>query len=417
VADLAEPTKAELNEWAPANPVVVQLFSFHSAYVNSAAVRACGLDQAIAVPGGQIKCDPAGEAWKLQEAAVGVAQRIFFQSCGDERTLRELDRWLWTYAAAGYTASSEIGLRQGWADHYRAYLSRFKSPIRVRGYESCRFGVPPAAERNDGNHLFKVIGMKILADGSFFVGNVSLTCPYCDSAAVARLGIPPGPAHHTNWTREQLDSLIDGYASQGWQIAVHAQGDATTDLVLDCFERALNRYPHADRPFRIEHCSLMRRDQIDRAISLGVVGSFFTALFFEWGEVIQSDFFGDRGEPYLPSGTAHRRGMRVSYHCDSPMVWPDALQCVQFGVTRRTRKGNVIEDREGVGIDAALRAVTIDAAYHLQMDKEVGSLVPGKLADLVVLERDPRRSDPNAIAGIRVIGTYLGGESVSKRSV
>ena len=94
------------------------------------------------------------------------------------------------------------------------------------------------------------------------------------------------------------------------------------------------------------------------------------------------------------------------------MTWPDALLCVQFGVTRRTKLGTVLGADEAVDVAAALRAVTIDAAYQLRMDDRIGSLVTGKLADAVVLGADPLTVDPLTLATIPVLGTFLGGEPV-----
>lgn len=409
VADMREPTQQEMDGWAPNNPIVIQIFSFHSVYINSAAAELFSLDAHQYCD--HVVVSPAGRAWKLKEQALELPQQLFYEQCGEERMFRELKRWLWLYADAGYTASAEIGLRPGWAAYYENFLANNTTPIRIRGYESGRAGSAPVARRGEGNHLFKVIGMKLLADGSLFVGNISNNRRYQDNETVTRLGIAPGRHADLNWTRQQLSELVMSYAAQGWQVSIHAQGDATTDLVLDCFEAALQKHPGADQPFRVEHCSLMTSAQIDRALKLGVAGSFYNKLFDEWGEVITGQLFEPNLlEPFLPSGTASRKGMRISYHCDSPMTRPDALGCIAFGVTRKTVRGTVIGAGEAMAVTDALRAMTIDAAYQLRMDDIVGSIEEGKYADLVVLAQDPRATDPGELRSINVLGTYLAGE-------
>ena len=117
----------------------------------------------------------------------------------------------------------------------------------------------------------------------------------------------------------------------------------------------------------------MTEAQIARAMSLGVVASFFLPHLYYWGEMLRDEMFGpERAARYMPAGSAVRAGMRVSYHTDPPMTWPNALLCMHLAVTRRSRAGNVIGEGENVDVARALRGVTIDAAHHLGMDDRIG---------------------------------------------
>mgnify|MGYP002621681482 FL=1 len=225
--------------------------------------------------------------------------------------------------------------------------------------------------------------------------------------------LPPDNPGHMNYRPDELRRIIRAYAEQGQQISVHTHGDRTIDAVLDVYEEVLAACPQAKRPFRLEHCGTIRDDQIDRALRLGVVCSFFLPYLYYWGEALRDALLGpEAAARFVPSGTATRKGMRVSYHCDPPMTWPNAVLCLHLAVTRRSLAGNVIGAEERVDIDSALRAVTIDAASHIRMEDKIGSLEPGKYADLVLLDKNPRRQTPDDILSIRVLGTWLQGKRV-----
>ena len=154
----------------------------------------------------------------------------------------------------------------------------------------------------------------------------------------------------------------------------------------------------------------MRQDQIERAIGLGVVSSYFLAHLYYWGQALRDHMLGpERTADYMPIGMAARSGMRMSFHSDAPMTEPDPLLSLQIGVTRQHQSGDVLGPDQRVDIDTAIRAVTLDAAYQIFLDDKVGSLEVGKYADIVVLDRNPRTVPPDEIAAIGVAATYKGG--------
>lgn len=411
-ADLREPTRAELDAIAPHNPVVVQTSNFHLLFVNTAALAAFDIDDSVVAPnGGQIVRDETGRPWKFQESATLLLREKFYAMRGAERSRAGLVDWLWTFAHAGYTTSSEIGLVADWTPHYQALLAQAPMPIRVVGYERLRADAPPEPDAPWGDDRFSVRGVKIWVDGSPFVGNIWVSRPYLNTdLTIRRMGLPRDNTGHMNWSHEELRRLVLRSAGAGWQVAAHVQGDRAIDVVLDCYEDALAAFPGAAHPFRLEHCALMSAAQIDRAQRLGVACSFFLPHLFYWGEALRDGMFGaEVTEHYMPSGSATRAGMRVSYHCDAPMTWPDALLCMHLAMTRRTRLGAVIGASECVGVEAALRAVTIDAAWQLQMNDRIGSIEASKHADFVLLGANPLTHDPQRFLEIPVLGTVLGG--------
>jgi predicted amidohydrolase YtcJ len=145
--------------------------------------------------------------------------------------------------------------------------------------------------------------------------------------------------------------------------------------------------------------------------ALGVIPSFFVLHSFYWGDRHREIFLGpERAARISPARSAELRGLRFTLHADSPVVPMEPLRMLWAAVNRRTTSGRELGPEQRISPQRALRAVTIDAArQHFQQD-ELGSLEPGKLADLVILSRSPL-DDPAGIDEIRVLETIIGGQS------
>ena len=159
------------------------------------------------------------------------------------------------------------------------------------------------------------------------------------------------------------------------------------------------------------HAQMARPDQLDRMRALGAVPSFFVLHVWYWGDRHRDVFLGpERAARISPTRSAALRGIPFTLHCDTPVVPMEPLRAVHAAVNRRTSSGAEPGPEERIDPPRALRAVTIDAArQHFEEDVK-GSLEPGKLADLVILERSPLE-DPVGIDRIRVLETIVGGRT------
>jgi predicted amidohydrolase YtcJ len=228
--------------------------------------------------------------------------------------------------------------------------------------------------------------------------------------------VPPGddPAYrgYPRFAREDLISEVERLHTAGWQVAVHGNGDAAIDDILDAFESAQRKHPREDTRHIIIHAQMARDDQLDRMRALGVIPSFFSLHTYYWGDRHRDLFMGpERAARMSPARSAVDRGMRFTIHCDSPVVPMEPLRLVWSAVNRRSASGAEIGPTQRITPMQALRAVTIDAAYQHFEDADKGSLEPGKLADLVVLSRSPLEN-PATIDQIEVVETIVGGETV-----
>lgn len=196
-------------------------------------------------------------------------------------------------------------------------------------------------------------------------------------------------------------------------MACHVHGDAGVDTILDVYEKALRRWPRDDHRLRLEHVGAITPEQLQRAHDLGVTCSLFVDQIHYWGDIIVDGLFGaERGERWMPVGSAVATGMRVSLHNDPPVTPEEPLRNIAVAATRTAPSGRVLAPEQRITVEQAIRAQTIDAAWQLFSDDVIGSLEVGKYADLVVLSADPRATEPARIADLDVQATFLAGRQV-----
>jgi predicted amidohydrolase YtcJ len=253
----------------------------------------------------------------------------------------------------------------------------------------------------------RVGAVKLIADGSIQGYTGYLSEPYF---------VPPGDdPDYRGYPRIPRDELIERvkrYHAAGLQIAVHGNGDASIDDILDAFEIAQREHPRVDSRHIVIHAQMARDDQLDRMKDLGVIPSFFSLHTYYWGDRHRDLFMGpERAARMSPAGSAVRKGLRFTIHADNPVVPMEPLRIVWSAVNRLSSSGARIGDAERIGVMEALRAVTIDAAYQHFEEEIKGSIEPGKLADLVILSESPF-DQPERIDEIRVLETIVGGETV-----
>jgi len=408
-----EPTRALLDALAPGHPVAVRMFAGGTCFLNTPALRQLGLEASRAEG---VQIDEHGQPTGKLTGNAGVhAWHLVTKHRGEENVAEVFAAALQRHARAGYTTSSELRVPQEWLERLRAYGSTQQPPLRLVAYLVCPRAGDAFAPRGSGNDVMRVQGIKIFADGSPFAGNVWMSRPYLNTEVTIKgMGLPRDFAGEAFRSPGTLAAEVDAWAERGWQVAVHSQGDRSIDAVLDAFESAIRRHGLQDHRYRIEHCALPRRDQLERCARLGVTISFFLQHLWHWGEALQEGLFGaERMESYMPIGSAHRLGVpRVSVHSDSPACDPDGVVCMDLAANRRTFRGTSIGVSEALDVNEAIRAITINAAWQLFMDDKVGSIETGKYADFTLLDRHPQRVARADLRGLRVLGTWLGGEEV-----
>ena len=413
LAEGRHPTRADLDRASTEHPVAAIHVSGHLGAVNGLALERLGYGRESADPeGGRVRRDPGtGEPdGVLEETALDPVGAVVFQPSTLDalRIVREAVR---RYVAAGVT-TAQTGYATAEQVRGLALLSRLGViPLRLVLWPAMEL----ADERLAGRFEFssyderwvRLGAVKLVADGSIQGYTAYLREPYFVPS-----GDDPGERGYPRIPREELVRRVTRYHEAGWQVAVHGNGDAAIDDILDAFEEAQRAEPRPDARPVVVHAQTARDDQLDRMRELGAIPSFFVLHTFYWGDRHREIFLGPgRAARISPLASARARGLPFTIHCDTPVVPMEPLRLVWSAVNRITTSGAVLGTAERIQPMQALRAVTIDAAYQHFEEASKGSLEPGKLADLVILDRSPLE-EPASIDRIRVLETIVGGRSV-----
>jgi predicted amidohydrolase YtcJ len=404
------PTRGELDTASEKHPIAIWHISGHLAAVNSVALAQLGFDAGTPDPvGGRIRRDAAtGEPDGVLEENATRALEGKLLAPGPLDALRVVRRANELYLAAGVTTAQN---GYATADHLNGlrWLARLRLlPLRVviwPGGEAIDALLTGRIRfRSPDERRIRLGAFKLVADGSIQGYTGYLSQPYHVPP-----GDDPGFRGYPRIPRDELMARVAQLHEAGRQVAVHGNGDASIDDILDAFEAAQRAHPRSDTRHVLIHAQMARDDQLDRMRDLGVIPSFFSLHTYYWGDRHRDIFMGpERAARMSPARSAAERGIRFTLHADSPVVPMEALRLVWAAVNRRSTSGAVIGAAERIDVMRALRAVTIDAAYQHFEEDEKGSLEAGKLADLVVLDRSPL-DDPAGIDRIRVRETWVGG--------
>jgi len=187
------------------------------------------------------------------------------------------------------------------------------------------------------------------------------------------------------------------------------------DQFIMAIRAATEKYGKADRRPVMIHAQTVREDQLDAMKELGIIPSFFGMHTYYWGDWHRDSVLGpERAARISPAASTLKRGMIYTQHHDAPVAMPNSLMILASQVNRTTRSGKVLGPEQRVSVMDALKSITINAAYQYFEEDTKGTLEPGKLADLVILEKNPLKVEPTDIKDIKVIETIKEGISIYK---
>jgi predicted amidohydrolase YtcJ len=410
-------TTRELDEIVTDRPVFVLNASGHIAYVNSKTLEMVGISRDSQDP-------PGGEYGRFEDGTPNgvlygaaafldillhnqqIADRMQsgFVKAGQEVGNQAAALGITTLcdqATGGLAGPAEL-------DSYRAmYLGgQMKSRIRAYAYSEQPGWDEAGVMPGDGDAMMRVAGWKIVTDGSNqgFTGRQRE--PYYTRDTLGIFYVEP----------EALSEQVLRRARQGWPLSLHGNGDAAIDSILDAVENARNKNVDVSAlRCRVEHCSILHDDQIRRMQALGMVPSFLIHHVHYWGHVMRDEVFGPEKVQLLDRcQSVEKVGLNWVMHTDAPVAPLGTLEKIRVAVARDLWKepNTILAPDERVSVEAAIRSVTRNAAWACHSEKEIGSLESGKLADVVILEDDPRKVEPTAISDIRISETWMNGNRV-----
>ena len=413
--DGRHPTASQIDSVVDGRAVVIMHASGHGYVANHAALREAGITSDTSTPpGGLIGRDENGHLdGRIFDAAcdlltgtggvkIGNHGPNFHLSDDPDVLLDHLLSAQQMLFAAGITS---VGDAQVTDREMQVYLH-----ARARGVWQLRVSMMllsshlPYLESlgltaGFGDDTLRICGVKFYADGSLISGTAYLPCG-CG-----------GEHGHLYHSFEELAALIEQAHRLGFQTMTHAQGETPIGVVLDAIDDAQRRSPRADARHRIEHCGLPSDDQIARMRLLDVWPIPQPTQVWQYGAGIRRER-GEVAERMYPSGLYERAGVPVVLSSDVPVTMPDVMRSMWAAATRSTLGGDVLGPDCTISMATALAGYTIRAAESLHRESVVGSLTAGKLADLVVVDRDPLTVPVAKVPGLRVVRTIVGGSTV-----
>ncbi len=404
-------TRQGLDAVSTEHPIAVNHRGGHTSWYNSKALELAGITRNTPdPPDGRFFREPDGElTGRVAELARGAVTRAGKREQFTAEQRRERARKGMAYISELLTATGLTSVHDAGAssEHISAFEDVHQSgELRHRSYLMVRGGAYPQLRDAGvytglGDEWVRIGGVKYAADGSASERTMRMSTPY---VGTSDLGI-------LTMTQEEIHEAVDDAHTHNWQIGIHANGDVTIDMVLKAYERALARWPHPDRRHRIEHCTLVNPDLLQRIKSTGSIPTpFWTYVYFH------GEKWSQYGDEKLRWMFAHRSfldaGIRVPGASDYGPGPFEPLMAIQSMVTRRDYQGREWGPNQRVSVDEALRIGTIHGAYASYEEQLKGSITAGKLADFVLLERDPHDVDPNQIKDIKVVRTVAGGRTV-----
>jgi predicted amidohydrolase YtcJ len=404
------PTRQDLDKATTDHPVVITHSSGHLSVCNSTALKLAGVTKDTADPaGGKFERDENGEpTGLLKERAAAIVR-----SAAPRRDVPEAE------TLAGYRSC------------FHKFLANGLTGVHVAGTDPRTAQFLTAARRKDcpvrlyimlrEAHIDQAVELKkaMAADEwsvrygaikSFYGNSLSgqtawLYEPYANQADY--FGLAPGRS------RASLEALVLRIHKAGLQSCIHSNGDREIDIVLDAYEAALKEAPRTNHRHRIEHCSVVNEAILKRIKALNLVIAPHSYIY-EHGDKM-ANFGATRWDWMLPNRSLIDQGTVVAGNSDYPVSAAVPLLRIHDMVNRTSAEGKVYGPKQCCTVDQALHAFTLGSAYAEFAEEHKGSIEAGKLADFVVLDRDPRKVDAKAIKDIAVLRTVVGGETVFEK--
>lgn len=413
LAENRHPLVTELDQAIPDHPVLLMHVSGHMAVVNSQAFAIGDISPTTPNPeGGTIQKDSNGNLTGLLEenAANHLQEMAMDFSVFD--FLKMVDSAAIEYASVGVTTAQSGGVSTTMATGLKIASMLNKVPFKLELWpvynelgEQLLKG-ETNKERHETNGI-NLGAIKIIADGSIQGYTGYLTEPY---------HVPyHGDLEYRGYPRipkAELKDWITKYHTAGFQLAVHGNGDASIDDIIDAFEYAQSLHPVEDPRLILVHAQMARDDQLVKMKKLGITPTFFSAHTYYWGDRHSNIFMGpERANRMSPAKSAEAIGLKYTVHLDTPVVPMSPLLAVWSTANRISTGGNVIGKDQRVSAHEALKAVTINAAWQIKKEQQIGSIEIGKLADLVVLDSDPL-TNTETIKDIKVLATFVEGVKI-----
>jgi predicted amidohydrolase YtcJ len=406
----------DLDAAAPENPVVVIHVSGHWAVVNSRALTLGNMDRHSPDPdGGALGRDPhSGELngllletamFNFAVESLSATQTVVPPFPGDVIMAAVVEATSFLNSA-GLTGVGDALTSPSYVSAYLQLARKAKLTLRVNmmiPYIFLAHLEKAGLYGGWGDPWVRAAGIKIILDGAI-----------AGKTAALRSGYEDAPDDHgilLITDQSVLNDLVERIHQWGYHACIHANGDLAIEMALDAIEHAMTLFPRPDPRHRIEHCTMIDDRILERMAKRNVVAMPFSSYLWQHAEKLKP-YYGRRAHRMFAHKSFLDAGIVAASASDHPVGLHAPLLGVQCMVTRKTPHGDVIGPEERLSLDEAFKVYTTHAAYATGEEHIKGSLTPGRLADMVVLNQDPWQTDPDQIRRIEVGMTIVNGSVV-----
>ncbi|MEP0134416.1 MAG: amidohydrolase [Eudoraea sp.] len=407
------PTKHDLDKVSKEFPIMIIHISGHFAVVNSKGLELLEITAETKDPDGGIirrenNNEPNGVLEEL--AAIPYMMKVISPS-STEATNKFFEAGQKMALSYGYTTAQEGRTMHNHEDLVAAAESG-KLKLDVVSYVDYLFVDKYMDSKWNSktyqNH-YRIAGMKLTLDGSPQGRTAWRTQPYLippDGASKDYAGYPAIPEDTV------VSSIYEKGFKNNWQVLTHANGDAAIDQMIRTMKPLAKKYGNENRRNVLIHGQYVREDQLDSLKELDVIASLFPLHTFYWGDWHKQIIGDSLGNKISPTKTALKKGLKITTHTDAPVALPNLMRMVGISVERKSRSGAIIGAEEKLTPFQAIQSITSWSAYqHFEEDSK-GTLEVGKLADLVILDKNPLKVSEEDIKTIKVTTTIKEGETV-----
>ncbi len=412
--------KEDLDAVTTDRPLVIWHYSSHDFYLNSAGLEWAGIDASLHQQYEGVDLNAEGDlTGRIYEDAIpALMASIGPILLAPNRLSTGLEGFSELLRAGGVTSVADLGYGIFTLPIENANISANWQSKEHAGYRLYLVPEHRAFEHAFGEaRVETVLGMvagdvaapaPVLPQVKFFTD----AAYYSQTMRVSEPGYLSGQSAGSQglWVMrpDEIAPTIQPYWDAGLAVRIHSNGDAAQSATLDALETLRASAP--DRAFIFEHAGLFSPEQVTRAAELGAGISAASHYVFYLGEAYQSPLGPDRGDWILPLASLSAAGVPVTLHSDAPLAPPLPLRAASVHMTRSTREGTELTPTEKLSGQEALESITIDAAYALGLEAELGSIAPGKLADFTILDSNPLETPGADWGEIGVWGVVLDGE-------